>query len=147
MTITSKLGTLVGERVQQPKLVNRSAVARRRDILVAIARSFISKGISPSIREICTATGITSSSVVQYYLRQMEAVGLVERTVRISRGLTLTEAGWDEARSYGSGITRPVQICPHCNRDIHAPAPAVEFQVERINQPRQRRSTRMPLAS
>ena len=43
----------------------------------------------PSIREIGEKTGITSTSVVNYYLDQLEKKGLIERDRKISRGVRL----------------------------------------------------------
>ena len=47
------------------------------------------EGYPPSIREICDRTGITSTSVVNYYLNQLEDWGYIERDRRISRGLRI----------------------------------------------------------
>lgn len=41
----------------------------------------------PSIREIGERTGITSTSVVNYYLDQLEKMGKIERDRKISRGV------------------------------------------------------------
>lgn len=45
----------------------------------------------PSIREIGDATKISSTSVVNYYLEQLEKMGYIERDGRVSRGLRLTD--------------------------------------------------------
>lgn len=45
----------------------------------------------PSIREICEETGISSTSVVNYYLDQLEQWGYIERDRRISRGVRLVK--------------------------------------------------------
>ena len=45
----------------------------------------------PSIREIGLKTGITSTSVVNYYLDQLEKKGLIERDRKISRGVRLLQ--------------------------------------------------------
>lgn len=45
----------------------------------------------PSIREIGIKTGISSTSVVNYYLDQLEKKGLIERDRKISRGVRLAE--------------------------------------------------------
>ena len=45
----------------------------------------------PSIREIGTKVGISSTSVVNYYLDQLVKMGYLERDDRVSRGLRLTE--------------------------------------------------------
>lgn len=44
----------------------------------------------PSIREIGEKTGISSTSVVNYYLDQLEKKGLIERDRKISRGVRLS---------------------------------------------------------
>ena len=48
-------------------------------------------GRPPSIREIGDAAQISSTSVVNYYLEQLEKMGYIERDGRVSRGLRLTE--------------------------------------------------------
>jgi len=48
-------------------------------------------GYPPSIREIGEKTGISSTSVVNYYLDQLEKMGYIERDRRISRGVRLTD--------------------------------------------------------
>jgi repressor LexA len=45
----------------------------------------------PSIREIGDAAKISSTSVVNYYLEQLEKMGYIERDGRVSRGLRLTD--------------------------------------------------------
>ena len=47
-------------------------------------------GYPPSIREICENANISSTSVVNYYLDQLEKSGHIERDRRISRGLRIT---------------------------------------------------------
>jgi repressor LexA len=44
----------------------------------------------PSIREIGVKTGISSTSVVNYYLDQLEKKGLIERDRKISRGVRVS---------------------------------------------------------
>ncbi|HXF84023.1 MAG TPA: transcriptional repressor LexA [Anaerolineales bacterium] len=48
-------------------------------------------GRPPSIREIGEKVKISSTSVVKYYLDQLERMGYIERNNRISRGVRLTE--------------------------------------------------------
>ncbi len=47
------------------------------------------KGYPPSIREIGEATNISSTSVVTYYLKQLEEWGYIERDARFSRAVRL----------------------------------------------------------
>ena len=44
----------------------------------------------PSIREIGEKTGISSTSVVNYYLDQLEKMGKIERDRKISRGVRVS---------------------------------------------------------
>lgn len=55
--------------------------------ILALLEQYTDKGYPPSIREIGEKTGITSTSVVNYYLEQLEKWGYIERDRRISRGL------------------------------------------------------------
>ena len=48
-------------------------------------------GRPPSIREIGEKVKISSTSVVNYYLDQLEKMGYVERDDRVSRGVRLTD--------------------------------------------------------
>ena len=48
-------------------------------------------GRPPSIREIGDAAKISSTSVVNYYLDQLEKMGYIERDGRVSRGVRLND--------------------------------------------------------
>ncbi len=61
----------------------------------------------PSIREICDEVGISSTSVANYYLDQLEERGYIERDQRVSRGLRLTEKV-KEIMSFGDLLKVPV---------------------------------------
>jgi repressor LexA len=50
----------------------------------------MNKGYPPSIREIGEATDISSTSVVTYYLKQLEEWGYIERDAKFSRALRLS---------------------------------------------------------
>jgi len=58
------------------------------DVLEAIRNS---KPLTPTIRELMTATGVTSSSTLRYYLIKLETLGWIKRVPRVSRGIILTE--------------------------------------------------------
>ncbi|MBF8299057.1 MAG: lexA [Dehalococcoidia bacterium] len=47
------------------------------------------KGYAPSMREILQACNLSSTSVVEYNLRQLEEKGLLRRDREISRGINL----------------------------------------------------------
>jgi repressor LexA len=62
---------------------------RQKRILEALERFQTQNGYPPSIREICDKTNISSTSVVNYYLNQLEESGYIERDGRVSRGIRL----------------------------------------------------------
>jgi repressor LexA len=64
---------------------------RHRKILEFLDSHQTKFGYPPSIREIGEKTGISSTSVVNYYLDQLEKMNYIERDRRISRGVRLTD--------------------------------------------------------
>jgi repressor LexA len=67
----------------------RSLSARQQQ-MVQFIREFVHRhGYPPSIRDIATAVGISSTSVVDYNLRVLEREGYLRRTRDVSRGLEL----------------------------------------------------------
>jgi len=62
---------------------------KHKKILEVLERHQQQYGYPPSIREICEKTGIRSTSVVNYYLNQLEDAGYIERDGRVSRGIRL----------------------------------------------------------
>ncbi len=65
---------------------------RQRDIVEAVRRSISSRGYPPTVREICAATGISSTSVVNYNLKRLEEAGYLLRNPETSRGIRLMES-------------------------------------------------------
>ncbi len=74
-------------------MVRKSKGLRERHIRVLsfLAEYQTENGRPPSIREIGDAAKISSTSVVNYYLEQLEKMGYIERDGRVSRGLRLTD--------------------------------------------------------
>lgn len=64
---------------------------RQKKILVVLENFQEKNGYPPSIREICDQTSISSTSVVNYYLNQLEDDGYIERDGRVSRGIRLVK--------------------------------------------------------
>ncbi len=94
-------------------------------------------GYPPSIREIGEKTGITSTSVVNYYLDQLEKSGYIERESHISRGIRLLKSAPDAvgtklanaARSVASAVDEMLHI-PVVGRIVAGmpmPVPASDF--------------------
>ncbi|UCH58643.1 MAG: winged helix DNA-binding protein, partial [Anaerolineales bacterium] len=62
---------------------------RQKRILEVLERFQDQNGYPPSIREICDLANISSTSVVKYYLSQLEESGHIERDGRVSRGIRI----------------------------------------------------------
>ena len=61
---------------------------RQQQLLNYIEQEVSSTGIPPSIRQIGTALGISSTNGVRWHLRTLEKKGYIHRTLRTSRGIT-----------------------------------------------------------
>lgn len=72
-----------------PRKRSKGLSARQKKILEVIERFQNKSGYPPSIREICDKANISSTSVVNYYLEQLEEMGFIERDRRVSRGVRL----------------------------------------------------------
>ena len=70
---------------------------RREDRMQALVEAIASHqavhGYPPSIRELVARTGVSSTSVVTYWLDACESDGLLVRVPGLSRAITLTAAG------------------------------------------------------
>lgn len=67
---------------------------RQQAILTFIARFLDDNDYPPTIRDIQTELGISSTSVVDYNLKALEARGLIRRNSKISRGIELVNRGF-----------------------------------------------------
>ncbi|MEA3377235.1 MAG: transcriptional repressor LexA [Chloroflexota bacterium] len=66
---------------------------KQQGILEFVGEYIGDNGYPPSMREICAATGISSTSVVSYNLDRLEESGYIVRDRDVSRGLRLAGAG------------------------------------------------------
>lgn len=62
---------------------------KQRRILNVVGEYIDENGYPPSMREICSAAGISSTSVVSYNLDRLEEAGYIVRDREVSRGLRL----------------------------------------------------------
>ncbi|MGA2490781.1 MAG: transcriptional repressor LexA [Anaerolineales bacterium] len=85
------------------------------------------KGYPPSIREIGEATDISSTSVVTYYLKQLEEWGYIERDAKFSRALRLS--GSTKASLFKVPILGPIAA----GLPIHVPAPGETYIGDEID--------------
>ena len=74
-----------------PRQRKKGLSERQIKILLVLDRFQKNHGYPPSIREICENANISSTSVVNYYLVQLQEMGLIERDDRVSRGLRLVK--------------------------------------------------------
>lgn len=61
--------------------------ARQESILLYIEECIVTRKHPPSIREICEHCQISSTSVADYNLKRLEAMGYIDRQSNISRGI------------------------------------------------------------
>jgi len=70
---------------------SKGITEKHKKVLEFVNRYQTEFGRPPSIREIGEKVKISSTSVVNYYLDQLEKSGYIERDNRVSRGMRLTE--------------------------------------------------------
>jgi repressor LexA len=82
------------------------------------------RGFPPSVREIADAVGLASTSAVHHHLMALEREGLLERGLRSSRALRLTERGEAELegapRRLPNGMGRVTPFRMPLERDVLA---------------------------
>ena len=93
---------------------------RHRKIMEFLTRFQDAHGYSPSIRQIGDSINVKSTSLVDYYLNQLQTMGYIDREDRISRsirvvqpvqpGFSITEAVSETIRSVGNALADLVQI-------------------------------------
>ncbi len=88
----------------------------------------VNKGYPPSIREIGEATDISSTSVVTYYLKQLEEWGYIERDAKFSRALRLSGSA-HQSLFFKIPILGPIAA----GMPIQVPAPGETFIGDEID--------------
>ena len=111
---------------------------RHQKILDYLDKRTNQQGYPPSIREIGEATGISSTSVVTYYLNQLVEMGMIERDPKFSRAVRLTPKAptllaktrlADAARAAAAAVDEMIRV-PIVGRIFAAvpvPVPASDF--------------------
>ena len=82
---------------------------RQMRILDVLERFQSQNGYPPSIREICDKANISYTSVVNYYLNQLEETGYIERDGRVSRGIRLVKPLSEIAGAAASAVKQTGQ--------------------------------------
>jgi repressor LexA len=103
---------------------------RHKKILEVVAAFNKDSGYPPSIREIGKEANISSTSVVNYYLEQLEEMGYIERDSNVSRGVRLLKnAAGDMLTTAKQAIDNMLQI-PIVGRifaSVPVPVPSSDF--------------------
>ena len=85
---------------------------RQKKILNVLEDFQDQNGYPPSIREICDQANISSTSVVNYYLDQLQEMNYIERDSRVSRGIRLLKPlsqVADAAKSAAASVRQTAQ--------------------------------------
>lgn len=83
----------------------RKELSDRQIRILEVLETFQNKvGYPPSIREICEKANISSTSVVNYYLEQLEEMGHIERDQGVSRGIRLLKPVGDAANQIEGAV-------------------------------------------
>jgi repressor LexA len=85
---------------------------RQKKILEVLESFQDENGYPPSIREICDLADISSTSVVNYYLDQLQEMNYIERDNRVSRGIRLIQP-LSELEGAASKIKQAVEDLLH----------------------------------
>lgn len=86
---------------------------RHKQVLDVIQQYRAKHGYSPSYREICSRTDITSTSMVNYYLEQLEEMGYIERSENISRSLKIKVAAQEKVDQVLGNVKQVVEDISH----------------------------------
>ena len=90
---------------------------RHRKIMEFLTKFQDTHGYSPSIRQIGDSINVKSTSLVDYYLKQLQDMAYIEREDRISRSIRVlqpvTTSGWDGRRalSHAGAANQSKQSC------------------------------------
>jgi repressor LexA len=82
---------------------------RHKQVLKVIQEYRAKHGYAPSYREICARTDITSTSMVNYYLEQLEEMGYIERSENISRSINIAGAAQEKVDRLLGNVKQAVQ--------------------------------------
>lgn len=106
---------------------------RHQKILKYLEETLANRGLPPTIREIGDNAQISSTSVVNYYLTQLEEAGYIERRSNVSRGITLLKNAAGKAlENLGATIENAIQnvVIPLVGNIVAGepmPVPASDF--------------------
>ncbi|MBN1230943.1 MAG: repressor LexA [Anaerolineales bacterium] len=100
---------------------------RHKKILEVLEKYQVELGYPPSIREIGKEANISSTSVVNYYLSQLEEDGYIERADKISRGVRLVKRADGDLLENSIQDFIAVPVIGRIVASAPAPVPASDF--------------------
>ncbi len=103
---------------------------RHKKILEVVATFNKDSGYPPSIREIGKEANISSTSVVNYYLEQLEEMGYIERDSNVSRGVRLLKNAAGDMLTEAKQVIDNLLHIPVVGRifaSIPVPVPSSDF--------------------
>lgn len=105
----------------------REGMEEQEQRVLEYIRDFIQeRGYPPTVREIARELGLSSTSVVDYYLKRLEQARWIERDPRSSRSIRLTAAG---ARGLGLGEVVSVPLLGDIAAGEPIPVPSSDFSL------------------
>jgi len=71
--------------------MNKSRIEKQNEIYNFIKLQIKEKGYPPSVREICSAVGLSSTSSVHFHLKKLEKEGLIKRDSSKTRAIEIVD--------------------------------------------------------
>lgn len=66
----------------------------QREVLQLIEEYILKHGFAPSMRELCTMRGVTSTNGISEHLRTLVKRGFIRRTGFLARSIVVVQSGW-----------------------------------------------------
>lgn len=99
---------------------DRGLTSREQKILNYIRQKIDQSGYPPTVREICNAVGLRSTSTVHGYLGRLEKLGMIRRNPASSRAIELTEdMSWRHKRVIPTPVVGEVRAGEPILADEH----------------------------
>lgn len=110
--------------------------ARRQHIIDFINRFLLDRGYPPTIRDIVSGCGISSTSVVDHHLKALEKAGYIRRHPEVSRGIeligrSLTSLSWLQVPVIGQIVAgEPIPVPTPDTWDVTAGAETLDIPAD-----------------
>lgn len=94
----------------------RPPTGRQLEVLRAVHRSLVERGLPPTLQELCAAFGWSSTNAAGCHVQSLRAKGLLEGDHMTARALRLTEAGLRAIGAFPCVVRQvlPERRCQSC---------------------------------